>query len=60
MAHCYQTGQLNMIDEAQKCYKRAADCNDRESLNALAKLYANEGRMEEAVFLLQGSGEDGR
>ncbi|KAL6183203.1 hypothetical protein ACLB2K_044614 [Fragaria x ananassa] len=37
---------------AKKCYKRAADCNDRESiaLNALAKLYAEEGRIEEAVY----------
>ncbi|KAL6181522.1 hypothetical protein ACLB2K_048177 [Fragaria x ananassa] len=52
MAHCYQTDQLNMIDEAKKCYKRAADCNDRESiaLNALAKLYAEEGCIEEAVY----------
>ncbi|KAF6136828.1 hypothetical protein GIB67_030113 [Kingdonia uniflora] len=52
MAHCYKTEQLHMLEDAIKCYKRAANCNDREAiaLHQLAKLHKELGRDEEAVF----------
>lgn len=38
--------------EAIKCYRRAADCNDREAiaLHQLAKMHKELGRFEEAAF----------
>ncbi|KAK6944216.1 Tetratricopeptide repeat [Dillenia turbinata] len=52
MAQCYETEQLHMLEEAIRCYRRAADCDDREAiaLHQLAKLHAELGRSEEAVF----------
>ena len=52
MAQCYETDQLRMLDEAIKCYRRAANCNDREAiaLHNLAKLHSELGRPEEAAF----------
>ncbi|KAG8379049.1 hypothetical protein BUALT_Bualt07G0047900 [Buddleja alternifolia] len=52
MAQCYETEQLHMLEEAIKCYKRAANCNDREAiaLHQLAKLHCELGRTEEAAF----------
>lgn len=52
MAQCYETEQLHMVEEAIKCYKRAANCNDREAiaLHQLAKLHKELGRSEEAAF----------
>ncbi|OVA14337.1 Tetratricopeptide TPR-1 [Macleaya cordata] len=52
MAQCYETEQLHMLEEAIKCYKRAANCNDREAiaLHQLAKLHSELGRSEEAAF----------
>ncbi|KAF9623284.1 hypothetical protein IFM89_000773 [Coptis chinensis] len=52
MAQCYETEQLRMLEEAIKCYKRAANCNDREAiaLHQLGKLYSELGRSEEAAF----------
>ncbi|KAK9756262.1 hypothetical protein RND81_01G085000 [Saponaria officinalis] len=41
MAHCYESNQLHMLEEAIKCYKRAADQQDTEAIavNRLAKLH---------------------
>ncbi|KAF5796759.1 putative tetratricopeptide-like helical domain superfamily [Helianthus annuus] len=52
MAHCYETDQLHMLEEAIKCYKRAANCNDREAiaLHKLAELYNELGQSEQAAF----------
>ncbi|XP_057465580.1 anaphase-promoting complex subunit 8 [Actinidia eriantha] len=52
MAQCYETEQLHMLEEAIKCYRRAANCNDREAiaLHQLAKLHSELGRLEEAAF----------
>lgn len=52
MAQCYETDQLHMLEEAIKCYRRAANCNDREAiaLHQLAKLHNEFGRSEEAAF----------
>ncbi|OAY30947.1 anaphase-promoting complex subunit 8 isoform X1 [Manihot esculenta] len=52
MAQCYETDQLHMLEEAIKCYRRAASCNDREAiaLHQLAKLHAELGRSEEAAL----------
>lgn len=52
MAQCYETEQLHMLEEAIKCYSRAANCNDREAiaLHQLAKLHRELGRLEEAAF----------
>nr|XP_043607702.1 anaphase-promoting complex subunit 8 [Erigeron canadensis] len=52
MAHCYETDQLRMLEEAIKCYRRAAGCNDREAiaLNKLAQLHNELGQIEEAAF----------
>lgn len=51
MAQCFETEQLHMLEDAIKCYKRAADCNDREAiaLHQLAKLHCELGRTEEAA-----------
>ncbi|XP_026436292.1 anaphase-promoting complex subunit 8-like [Papaver somniferum] len=52
MAQCYETEQLHMLEEAIKCYERAANCNDREAiaLHQLAKLHQELGRSEKAAF----------
>ncbi|KAJ7956292.1 anaphase-promoting complex subunit 8 [Quillaja saponaria] len=52
MAQCYETEQLRMLEEAIKCYRRAANCNDREAiaLHQLAKLHCELGRSEEAAL----------
>ncbi|KAI9087553.1 hypothetical protein K1719_030423 [Acacia pycnantha] len=52
MGQCYETEQLRMLDEAIKCYRRAADCNDGEAiaLHQLAKLHSELGRPDEAAF----------
>ncbi|GFZ12067.1 anaphase-promoting complex subunit 8 [Actinidia rufa] len=52
MAQCYETEQLHMLEEAIKCYRRAANCNDKEAiaLHQLAKLHSELGRLEEAAF----------
>ncbi|ESW30453.1 hypothetical protein PHAVU_002G154200 [Phaseolus vulgaris] len=52
MAQCYETDQLRMLEEAVKCYRRAANCNDREAiaLHNLARLLSELGRPEEAAF----------
>ncbi|GAV66253.1 TPR_1 domain-containing protein/APC8 domain-containing protein/TPR_11 domain-containing protein, partial [Cephalotus follicularis] len=52
MAQCYETEQLHMLEDAIKCYRRAANCNDREAiaLHQLAKLHKHLGREEEAAF----------
>ncbi|CAM8926795.1 unnamed protein product [Rhodiola kirilowii] len=51
MAQCYETEQLHMVEEAIKCYSRAAACNDREAiaLHQLAKLHIELGRLDEAA-----------
>ncbi|GJU27870.1 anaphase-promoting complex subunit 8 [Tanacetum coccineum] len=52
MAQCYETDQLRMLEEAIKCYRRAANCNDREAiaLQRLAKLHSELGQSEEAAY----------
>lgn len=52
MAQCYETEQLRMLEEAIKCYRRAANCNDREAiaLHRLAKLHSELGQSQEAAF----------
>lgn len=52
MAQCYETEQLHMLEEAIKCYRRAANCNDREAIaiHQLAKLNNELGHTEEAAF----------
>ncbi|KAL3640657.1 anaphase-promoting complex component apc8 [Castilleja foliolosa] len=52
MAQCYETEQLHLLEQAIKCYERAANCNDREAiaLHQLAKLHCELGRTEEAAF----------
>ena len=52
MAQCYESEQLHMLEEAIKCYKRAANCNDTEAiaLHRLAKLHKELARPEEAAF----------
>lgn len=52
MAQCYKTEELHMLEEAIKCFKRAASCNDREAiaLHQLAKLHQELGRLEEAAY----------
>lgn len=52
MAQCYETEQVSMLEEAIKCYKRAANCNDREAiaLHKLAKLHCDLDKAEEAAF----------
>ncbi|GAB4845596.1 anaphase-promoting complex component apc8 [Ancistrocladus abbreviatus] len=52
MAHCYESEQLKRYEEAIKCYKRAANCQDTEAIaiNKLAKLHNELGRHTEAAF----------
>nr|GMC75872.1 anaphase-promoting complex subunit 8 [Ipomoea batatas] len=52
MAECYKTEQVNMLEEAIKCFGRAANLNDREAiaLDQLAKLHSQLGRSDEAAF----------
>ena len=52
MAQCYESEQLHMLEEAIKCYKRAANCNDTEviALHRLAELHRELGHPEEAAF----------
>ncbi|KAL8042089.1 hypothetical protein ABFX02_09G027700 [Erythranthe guttata] len=52
MAQCYETEQLHMLEEAIKCYERAANCNDREAiaLHQLAKLHCELGRSDKAAY----------
>ncbi|KAI3970319.1 hypothetical protein MKX01_023966 [Papaver californicum] len=45
-AQCYETEQLHMLEEAIKCYERAANCNDREAIS----LHQELGRSEKAPF----------
>ncbi|KAI3914861.1 hypothetical protein MKX01_018030 [Papaver californicum] len=46
MAQCYETEQLHMLEEAIKCYERAANCDDREAI----ALHQELGRSEKASF----------
>lgn len=52
MAQCYETEQLLMLEEADKCYRRAVKCNDREAIamHRLAKLQCELGRPDEAAY----------
>ncbi|KAK3035789.1 hypothetical protein RJ639_034605 [Escallonia herrerae] len=52
MAQCYEKEELYMLEEAIKCYRRAAGCNDTEAiaLHKLAKLHSELGRSEGAAF----------
>ncbi|XP_051193488.1 anaphase-promoting complex subunit 8 [Lolium perenne] len=52
MAQCYESDPLQMIEEAIKCYERAANSNDTEgiALHQLAKLHSMLGQSEEAAF----------
>lgn len=52
MAQCYESEQLHMLEEAIKCYKRAANCNDTEAiaLHRLAILHRELDQPEEAAF----------
>ncbi|KAK2965145.1 hypothetical protein RJ640_005308 [Escallonia rubra] len=52
MAQCYEKEELHMLEEAIKCYRRAAGCNDTEAiaLHKLAKLHSELGRSEGAAF----------
>lgn len=52
MAHCYESDELHMYEEAIKCYKRAANCQDTEAIavNRLAKLYDQLGCHAEAAI----------
>jgi len=52
MAQCYESDPLQMIEEAIKCYKRAANSNDTEgiALHQLAKLHDMLGQSEEAAI----------
>jgi len=52
MAQCYESDPLQMIEEAIKCYERAANSNDTEgiALHQLAKLHGMLGQSEEAAF----------
>ncbi|KAJ8753604.1 hypothetical protein K2173_022845 [Erythroxylum novogranatense] len=52
IAQCYETDEIHMLEEAIKCYRRAANCNDREAiaLHQLAKLHRELGQSEEAAF----------
>ncbi|XP_066319086.1 anaphase-promoting complex subunit 8-like [Miscanthus floridulus] len=52
MAQCYESDPLQMIEEAIKCYERAANSNDTEgiALHRLAKLHGMLGQSEEAAF----------
>ncbi|XP_078434923.1 anaphase-promoting complex subunit 8 [Wolffia australiana] len=52
MGQCYESVPLQMLEEAIKCYARAAKCNDREgiALHQLAKLHSVLGRSEQAAY----------
>ncbi|OMO85780.1 Tetratricopeptide TPR-1 [Corchorus olitorius] len=52
MGQCYESEQLHMLEEAIKCYKRAANSNDAEAIamHRLAKLHIELGQPEEAAF----------
>ncbi|KAL4178637.1 hypothetical protein AMTRI_Chr13g116080 [Amborella trichopoda] len=52
MAQCYETDQLHMLEEAVKCYKRAAHNNDTEgiAIHRLAKLHSKLGRNDQAAI----------
>nr|CAD1844908.1 unnamed protein product [Ananas comosus var. bracteatus] len=52
MAQCYESAPLQMLEEAIKCYMRAANSNDREgiALHQLAKLHSILGHSEQAAF----------
>ncbi|MQL89598.1 hypothetical protein Taro_022172 [Colocasia esculenta] len=52
MAQCYENAPLHMLEEAIRCYARAADCNDREgiALHQLAKLHSQLGHSGQAAF----------
>lgn len=52
MAQCYKTEELHMLEWAIKCFKRAANCNDREAiaLHQLAKLHRELGHLDEAAY----------
>lgn len=52
MAQCYESAPLQMLEEAIKCYRRAANSNDREgiALHQLAKLHSILGHSEQAAF----------
>ncbi|KAM0018858.1 putative tetratricopeptide-like helical domain superfamily [Helianthus debilis subsp. tardiflorus] len=52
MAQCYERDEIRMHEEAIKCYRRAASCNDREAiaLHQLAKLHSELGQNQEAAF----------
>ncbi|KAG6480384.1 hypothetical protein ZIOFF_063884 [Zingiber officinale] len=52
MAHLYESAPLQMLNEAIKCFKRAANCNDSEgiALLQLAKLHDALGHSERAAF----------
>ncbi|KAF3340392.1 anaphase-promoting complex subunit 8 [Carex littledalei] len=51
MAHCYESAPLGRIEEAIRCYKRSADCNDAEgiALHELARLYGELGQADQAA-----------
>lgn len=52
MAQCYESAPLQMLEEAIKCYLRAANADDREgiALHQLAKLHSILGHSEQATF----------
>ncbi|URD83175.1 Anaphase-promoting complex subunit [Musa troglodytarum] len=52
MAQCYESAPLQMLEEAIKCYTRAANSNDSEgiALHQLAKLHGVLGHSEQAAF----------
>ena len=52
MGQCYESVPLQMLEEAIKCYGRAAKCNDTEgiALHQLAKLHNSLGRDEQAAY----------
>lgn len=52
MGQCYEHEELNMLEDAIKCYRKAANCNDNEAiaLYHLAKVHLRLGRAEEAAY----------
>ncbi|KAL4180142.1 hypothetical protein AMTRI_Chr13g90640 [Amborella trichopoda] len=52
MAQCYETDQLHMLEEAVKCYKRAAHNIDTEgiAIHRLAKLHSKLGCNDQAAI----------
>uniref|UniRef100_A0A0E0KY96 Cdc23 domain-containing protein n=2 Tax=Oryza punctata TaxID=4537 RepID=A0A0E0KY96_ORYPU len=61
MAQCYESDQLQMIEEAIKCYERSANHNGTEgiALHELAKLHGMLGQSEEAAFFYKKDLESG-